>query len=519
LPSRAVNATFPVFPISHGHLAQPGQPHRPGKLFRSYCPELLRFLFLSAEPSPPRLPLAEGKGVRFANLHYEEGPMRKLWTLTLGVLLGGTSLVPAQTPASPTRLPQPGATPGALLSNQPAQGPQRLEPLPESAGVVSTVSSDGDDGDNAHFWASGEYLLWWFKGGPTPPLVTTGNPANPLAGTIGVNRALTDTTILFGATAIDYQALSGLRATIGGWIDSDRCFGVEGGGFYVPKKTVGFSASSDAGGNPPLFVPVFVANAGMEGVFPIANPATAANAVGINGAAGLSGSIAISSTTELWGSEINAVASVVRRDGFQVNALLGFRYMDLRESLTLNAPNLFDFTNGITGSVADRFDTRNQFYGGQIGAWIAYRSGIFSAEVTGKLALGENYQVINIQGNSMENSPTGVAPSGTFPGGIFAQPTNIGRHAHEQLTVIPEVKVLAGVNVFTNFRLFVTYDFLYWNQVVRPGAQIDRNVNVTQSPFSGPMGGALVGPVAPQPQYNRTEFWAQGVSAGFELRF
>jgi hypothetical protein len=459
--------------------------------------------------------------------------MRKLWTLTLGVLLGGASLVPAQTPSdSPSRLPAPNiVSGGSLLSVQPAQtttaqpaksttaqpaqgqDKQRLEPVPEFSHGELASTAGWDDGDNARFWVSGEYMLMWFKGGPTPPLVTTGNPNDPLAGTLAVG-ASSSTHVLFGAREIDYQTLSGFRGTIGGWCDSDRCVGVEASGFYIPQKSVGFSASGDAAGNPPIFVPAFQPQVAREGVFTISNPVGAVNSANGVGASGVTGSIIINAQTELWGSEINAVASVVRRDGFQMNALVGFRYMELRESLTLNAPNLFDFVNNISSSVADRFDTRNQFYGGQIGAWFACCRGILSAELTAKVALGDSHQVINVQGVTTESSPTGVAPTGTFPGGIFAQPTNIGRHFHEQLTVIPEIKVLGGINVLENVRVFVSYDFLYWNQVVRPGAEIDRSVNRTQS-----LGGPLVGPANPAPQYNRTDFWAQGVTAGFELRF
>ncbi len=428
--------------------------------------------------------------------------MRNVWTLALGVLLGGTSLVPAQTPTAPNRLPTTNSTTGPLLlPDSGAAANPRLQPLPATEPVTTSGSYGGDDRDNACFWASAEYLLWWVKGGPTPPLVTTGNPADILPpGPLAVG--LSSTRVLFGDRALDYGTVSGYRATLGAWLDSDRGLGFEVSGFDLPQRSVTFAAAADSTGNPAIFVPAFRPELGREGAFTIASPVL-----------GVTGSILINAPTQLWGTEINAVASIVRRDGFQMNGMLGFRYMDLRESITISAPNLFDFVNIINESVIDQFSTQNRFYGGQIGAWFAYHTGIFSAELTTKLALGDNHEVIAISGSTTQSGPGSPNP-GTFPGGIFTQPTNIGNRSHEQFAVIPEVKVLGGINVLENLRLFVTYDFLYWNQVVRPGAQIDRSVNQTQA-----LGMPLLGPAAPQPQNNRTDFWAQGITCGLELRF
>ena len=71
-----------------------------------------------------------------------------------------------------------------------------------------------------------------------------------------------------------------------------------------------------------------------------------------------------------------------------------------------------------------------------------------------------------------------------------------------------------GAQLTPYLKVFIGYDFLFWSQVVRPGDQIDRNVNLTQA-----LGGALAGPAAPLPQFSGTSFWAQGVSAGVELSY
>jgi hypothetical protein len=53
--------------------------------------------------------------------------------------------------------------------------------------------------------------------------------------------------------------------------------------------------------------------------------------------------------------------------------------------------------------------------------------------------------------------------------------------------------------------------------VVRPGNQIDRNINLTQSQFLG--NGALTGQASPGPALSRTDFWAQGITFGLEYRY
>jgi hypothetical protein len=68
--------------------------------------------------------------------------------------------------------------------------------------------------------------------------------------------------------------------------------------------------------------------------------------------------------------------------------------------------------------------------------------------------------------------------------------------------------------------VFAGYEILYWNRVVRPGDQIDHNVNLSQNAVLDPKGvGTLVGPAQPAPLFNRSDFWAQGINLGLEYRY
>ena len=297
------------------------------------------------------------------------------------------------------------------------------------------------------------------------------------------------TAILFGDSTVNYGTFSVVRLTVGGWLNASQTIGLEVSGFALDQRSTGFNAGSDLTGNPPLYIPIFRADLGREGSFTISDPVAL-----------LTGAVGTSSQSQLWGVEANALLNVTRESGLSVDILAGFRYLDLEEDLTIDQ-DLFDPVNIITDLIHDQFNTRNQFYGGQVGVKVGYEMDRLSLDVTGKVALGANHEVVNINGFTTEFGPGSASP-GTFPGGVLTQPSNIGRTAHDDFAVIPEVMLKAGYRIRPGLQAFVGYDFLYWNQVVRPGEQIDRNINPTQS-----LGGALVGPAVPAPQFNRTDFW------------
>jgi len=82
-------------------------------------------------------------------------------------------------------------------------------------------------------------------------------------------------------------------------------------------------------------------------------------------------------------------------------------------------------------------------------------------------------------------------------------------------TLVPELGVKFGYNFTEHLRGYVGYDVLYASNVVRPGDQVDTFVN---SSFIPPRG-TPVGAPLPHFQFRTTDFWAQGVSFGLELRY
>ena len=162
----------------------------------------------------------------------------------------------------------------------------------------------------------------------------------------------------------------------------------------------------------------------------------------------------------------------------------------------------------------DSFSTRNQFYGGQIGARFGFRADRLSLDLAAKVALGSTHQVVDIQGSSLYSGTGFALPPGVDSGGVYTQPSNIGRTSANTFTVSPQVSLKIGLDLTSRLRATVGYDFLYWSSVVRPGNQIDHNLNPTQFP-----GAAFSGSPLPAAQFNRSDFLAHGVSFGLEFRY
>ncbi len=394
-----------------------------------------------------------------------------------------------------------------LAFGQTQTTPMPGTPLPPSTlpQVVQTVDPSGPIITNdfggpvaPRFWMSGEYLLWQLKNGRTPPLVTTGDPGSSVPGALGVPG----TVVLFGGE-LDYGSFSGTRLNLGGSL-GDSGWDVETSFFFLETRSVGFAAASDAGGNPPLYVPFFNVATGQEGSLTIADPT-----VGFN----FAGNIAVASSSRLWGGELNLMRRLSTSGPLTFTVLGGIRYMNLDESLRLTGEfNDLDFD--VRNRFTEGFSTQNNFFGAQVGGKGSYQAGRFNVDVLAKIALGVTHQEVLATGSLTQSGAGAIAP-GTFAGGaVFVQPSNLGRRSGDDFSVMPQVQVKVGYDVTPRLRATVAYDFMYWTNVVRPGDQIDRNVNPSQT-----FGGPLVGTALPASQFNRTDFFAHGLGFGLELRY
>jgi hypothetical protein len=376
---------------------------------------------------------------------------------------------------------------------------------------------------NNHFWASGEYLLWWVKDAPIPVTILRTNPDNLGTGPQGPNGAFPGLigTPLLGGHPQGFRPFSGARFTAGSWIGSDRRFGVEGSGFYLLRRTARSSFATDSAGNPASAISFF--NAFQ---FDPRVPVGEAGASFSNPASGIDSNNNIAnliSGLRMWGAEANGLLNLYRQGSWEVNLLAGFRHVALREDLTDSSTGANvrgpQFGNGFT---IDRFATRNAFDGGQLGGRVSYRSDRASLDFYSKVALGSVEQSVDVSGQFFFFAAAGVLGPfeviQNFPIGSFALPSNIGHHSRRAFAVIPEVELKAGYDVLSFLRVTVGYDFLYVSNVMRSGDQIDRRINFTQNPAVQGQG-TLIGPALPTTLFNTTDFFAHGLSVVLEFSF
>jgi hypothetical protein len=427
--------------------------------------------------------------------------MSRSGCLTLLTVLASWTTATAQSPYAPAAPAGPSAVLGAPIALDTTIFPPKVQGWEASCAQEPSTGWDGPSGPAWRFWASGEYLLWWIRDSHLPPLVTASPPAS--AGILGGPG----TVSLFGGRT-DNEERSGGRFRAGYWLDSQQTFGIEGGYFFLGSRSVNFTAGSAGAGSAVIGRPFFNVITGAEDAELVSVPGV------------LTGTVAVNLSSRLQGAELNGVCNLCCGCRGRVDLLAGFRYLELTEGLgvteNLTVVPGVPVLGGTAFQVHDQFNTRNRFYGGQIGARAEFWRGGLFVNVRGMVALGNTEQVVDVAGSTV------IAPPGQVPtvanGGLLAQATNSGHFTRDQFAVVPEVGINVGYQVTQHLRAFVGYSFLYWSNVVRPGDQIDRAVNPTQLPLStaAPL---LTGPARPAPVLRDTDFWAQGISLGVEFRY
>jgi opacity protein-like surface antigen len=344
---------------------------------------------------------------------------------------------------------------------------------------------------------SAEALFAWFKSSPTPvPIITDNYVDAP-----GVN-------VLLGGGTVHTNGNAGFKLT--GDYRVDSRFGVELSGFYIPNRSTSNSVSSTGQpGSIDLYLPYFDVIRGAENVTEISYWPT------------YSGSAQATFSNSLGGGEINATWALPSQDSWRAELLGGFRYLQLRESYTINTsspyipPNPADIWN-----TTDTFDARNRFYGLQVGARLAYDQGPWVGTMNAKVAFGTMQQRVSINGYLETNDYNNYGATQIFPGGYFALPTNSGDHSRNTFAVVPEIAFNLGYRLTPEATVYLGYSLLYANDVARPGDQINRNINPSMTVSWGndpPVN--PVGTAQPTFAFKTTDFWAQSVSIGVAYRF
>lgn len=421
--------------------------------------------------------------------------------------------------------PQPLDPPGELPPEEPFAGEANGDrPGWEPGGYCGTCGGPTFDGccnacgPPGLVWLRAEYLYWWTQGMYVPPLVTTG-PSAQQPGYLDTPG----TTILFGDEHINDYGRS-VRFTVGTWLDACQTLGIEGDYYFVGTANTNYFASSN--GDPILSRPFYDLSPTQADPLQIVGQ----NVEQVASPGSIAGSVAVDAATNFQSAGVrmlwNLCCSSTCYDddcfpmwngpgGRRVDFLLGYRYARLSDSLAINE-DLTSLQTAAPGSflVNDTFQTQNIFNGAELGAmWTGYR-GRWLATLTGKLALGNVYEAVSIRGST---TTTQNGNTTTDTGGLLAQSTNIGDYSRNQFAVMPELGTNIGFSLTPRLRVLVGYTFVYLSRVVRPGDQIDLDVNSRLLPNdTRPPAGDMR---HPQFVFRDTDFWAQGINVGLDYRW
>ncbi len=347
-------------------------------------------------------------------------------------------------------------------------------------------------------WVGADYLLWSLQGMDLPPLVTS-SPAGTLPANTGVLGLSTTRTLLSGTTDEDYRSGGRIRAGI--WTDASRLVSWEGSYLALEKAGEQFSFSSNT--TPNLAIPIFDTLLGAEAAVLIAQSSF------------LTGSIDVSTATELQAFEI------VRRgrwcsDGyFNFDLLLGYKHGSLDDMLRVNQASRYSVAQGpiqagtnITRE--DSFETENNFNGFLIGLERKHRWNGWMIGYTGKVSLGANQSRVVIDGRTRTTIPSGS--SSTFAGGVLAQTTNIGAFQQDDFMFLPEFDFTLKRQLNDCTRIHCGYSVMYWSSAVRASDTISRRVSqLPPEPISGT--------AEPRFSWRDSGFLAHGFQFGLDYKF
>ncbi len=404
-----------------------------------------------------------------------------------------------------------------------------------------------------------EYLLWRLEGMNTPPLVLQ---FNDIVGGVAQGPF----TTLYGGNRVLEDERHGARITFGLWLDDYGQWGVEGEYLALGDLDETFSAGTLDGTVPAVgsFIGRPFFNTGVIVGPPASNPGAAVQDVDTSA---IDGTVTVGLTSEFRSAgfrlrhnlccrpscetccgdgvccgagvgcgsgvgpgvipfaPLNRLCTLLRQGTRHTDILYGFRWVGLDEGLVV-VEDLQDRVPPVAQiDVLDIFATQNDFFGGEIGYETDWKYRRWSLNFLSKVAIGSTRQRVAIAGQTLRNGTELNPPDNT--GGLLAQRTvladdtvvgNIGSYERDEFSMIPEIGLTLGYNLTRRLKLTGGYTLLYWSNVVRPGDQIDIDVNANMIPRDGgPAAGSVVPGDHPRFTFRQTDLWAHGLNLGAEM--
>jgi Putative beta barrel porin-7 (BBP7) len=395
--------------------------------------------------------------------------------------------------AAPAPTPLPAVEPGPGMDQAPIGG--------------GCASCNHEEADTTRWFGSIDYLLFWVRRNPTPPLIQVlpASLANfeATGGALPPNAA----TTVFGAQGTDPGSFNGVRAQLGLWLTPDHCWGVDGSYFQLFRTADSYTIASPG-------VPVLGRGFIDAGV-------NSASFLRYTTPDGLStGFISASAPVELYSFDLN-----VRRQGpsvftDRVDYLAGVRYLNLRDAVTVDsgAAVRADATAAPFNIFShESFRALNEFYGAQVGFDSHSHYGCWTLDLSGKAAFGWVHQQMDISGFATTQQGTAAPVFLPNESILYVQKSNAGRYSRDRFAVVPEVMVKLGYQVTPHIRATIGYDIITVTSVERAGAGIDPIVNPSLARFIQVQKESTVR--QPAFGFSGTDFWAQGLTAGITVTY
>ena len=384
----------------------------------------------------------------------------------------------------------------ALADPPPPPTTATIVPCPAPAEVIPAGTFAGDSHpfpwNGPRVWATGDYLVMWYTPMSTPPLIQ----AVPSA-LVGSTQPGSTVTVFPENNRVNFGAFNGLRASVGaGW----SRMGVEVGGFVLERMTE--TGVLFTNGTPVAVAQGYIA-AGSG--IPTSLFASLAGQY--------SGGVAAVAESRLWGAEGNLRWSWFSFLSDTNDLIFGFRYLDLQESLRIDAPSTFP--DGDVISVSDSVRTRNAFYGAQVGfngRIGGYEHGL-GLELSAKGAVGGVAQRAELVGS---NTFIDAGVVDTEAGGLYARGSNAGIFTRTQTAYLQDLDVKFTYNFTSWAQVSFGYSLIYLSSVIRPGNAIDPVVNDNIRFVAAPTPSNLDRPAF---SWRAEELVVQGMTFGFRVQY
>ncbi len=311
----------------------------------------------------------------------------------------------------------------------------------------------------------------------------------------------------------------------GVWLNDRHTLGVAGD-FFLSEQRSRFESASGGPGGLSIQRPFIDAVTGRPASILVSN----ADAGQFNQPL-VTGSVATAVTARLASAGLALQRNVYCTPTTRASLSLGVRYYDLDESLsvyqtTVNGPGvgatvgLQQLAVGSAVSLFDRVYTRNQFYGGELGGRVEHDFGIVTLGFAPRIAIGDMRQSVTASGLTSGTDAAGAPISRV--GGLLAAGGpgngNLERDVTNRVSTATQLNAYVGVKLTDHLRTTIGYQFLYLNNVARPGQQLDPIVNQRVVPVSGAFG-SLSGQPGNRLTLDRDGFYAHGATIAFELTY